>query len=202
MHVQKVSCTRTIGGTSANCQRLSTSFCERSSLCLKLPKQSCFWRASIVIQCKRLYGVVSLTFNVHVLLHLANCARSLGPLWAHSAFVFEGGNGHIVRQVSAANGIPQQIVERIIMHQQLRKVMSSSFLCLHDKEFCMETFGYPRLQKATHVGKLCLLGKGKDVALSAEEQDAVNNRLGTSTFAALQYERFVQAKQVFHSTAY
>ncbi|XP_077516568.1 uncharacterized protein LOC144126577 [Amblyomma americanum] len=44
---------------------------------------------SFFIQCKRLYGVASLTFNVHVLLHLANCARSLGSLWAHFYFVLK-----------------------------------------------------------------------------------------------------------------
>ena len=33
------------------------------------------------------------TANVHTLLHLADAVRNLGPLWAHSAFPFEGMNG-------------------------------------------------------------------------------------------------------------
>nr|XP_054931071.1 uncharacterized protein LOC126538922 isoform X2 [Dermacentor andersoni] len=47
--------------------------------------------SNFVCRCKTLYGTAFMTFNVHALQHLANCARSLGPLWAHSAFVFEGG---------------------------------------------------------------------------------------------------------------
>ncbi|XP_064462710.1 uncharacterized protein LOC135373439 [Ornithodoros turicata] len=44
-------------------------------------------------RCIALYGEAFMTFNVHALLHLAASAKFLGPLWAHSAFVFEGGNG-------------------------------------------------------------------------------------------------------------
>ncbi|KAL1439217.1 hypothetical protein MTO96_001312 [Rhipicephalus appendiculatus] len=50
-----------------------------------------------------LYGERCMTFNVHQLLHLARAARSFGPLWGHSAFGFENGNGQIVKLVTAAN---------------------------------------------------------------------------------------------------
>ncbi|KAG0442803.1 hypothetical protein HPB47_015604 [Ixodes persulcatus] len=38
-----------------------------------------------------LYKDQAMTFNVHQLLHLAEAARQMGPLWGHSAFVFESG---------------------------------------------------------------------------------------------------------------
>ncbi|XP_064463072.1 uncharacterized protein LOC135373982 [Ornithodoros turicata] len=43
---------------------------------------------SFVYHCIGLYGESFMTFNVHALLHLAESVRYLGPLWAHSAFVF------------------------------------------------------------------------------------------------------------------
>ncbi|CAN7989830.1 unnamed protein product, partial [Ixodes pacificus] len=43
-----------------------------------------------------------MTFNVHQLLHLPKAAEQLGPLWAHSAFVFAGGNGEIIKSVASA----------------------------------------------------------------------------------------------------
>ncbi|KAG0444238.1 hypothetical protein HPB47_014018, partial [Ixodes persulcatus] len=46
-----------------------------------------------VDQVLRLYNTKMMTFNMHQLLHLAKSVRDLGPLWAHSAFVFETGNG-------------------------------------------------------------------------------------------------------------
>ncbi|XP_049267770.1 uncharacterized protein LOC125756850 [Rhipicephalus sanguineus] len=55
-----------------------------------------FLLKKFVSRCEALYGASFMTYNVHALLHLASCARSLGPLWAHAAFVFEGGNGTIL----------------------------------------------------------------------------------------------------------
>ncbi|XP_072141938.1 uncharacterized protein, partial [Dermacentor andersoni] len=49
-----------------------------------------------------LYGVKSLTFNVHLLQHITSSVKNFGPLWSHSAFVFEGGNGTLLKHVTAA----------------------------------------------------------------------------------------------------
>nr|XP_050031715.1 uncharacterized protein LOC126527914 [Dermacentor andersoni] len=96
---------------------------------------------NFVCRCKTLHDTAFMTFNVHALQHLGNCARSLGPLWAHSAFVFEGGNGHIVRLVSAANGLPRQITERLIMAQKLNQLIESPLLSIQERELCNEFIG-------------------------------------------------------------
>lgn len=70
-----------------------------------------------VVQMGNLYGDVSATFNVHQLLHLGKSVRMFGPLWATSTFPFENGNGHVLRLVSAAKGVPMQIAERCIMRE-------------------------------------------------------------------------------------
>ncbi|KAH9379234.1 hypothetical protein HPB48_006338 [Haemaphysalis longicornis] len=134
---------------------------------------------SFVRSCKSLYGPSFMTFNVHGLLHLANSVRSLGPLWAHSAFVFEGGNGNIVRQVSAAKGIPQQVTKRIVIFQQLCQLCDSGRLTLQEQQVCKELIGYTPVQNAARVGeKLCLLGRGKVTALSCDEQRTIQLRCG------------------------
>lgn len=72
------------------------------------------------MQVESLYcDVTQMTFNVHQLSHLAEAARDLGPLWAHSAFVFEAGNGRVLKHVKGGKGVPLQIIERIVMEQQL-----------------------------------------------------------------------------------
>ncbi|XP_077521119.1 uncharacterized protein LOC144132521 [Amblyomma americanum] len=58
---------------------------------------------------QHLYGKECMTFNMHQLLHLTKSVRHWGPLWAHSAFPFESGNGTLKQAVKAANGIPQQV---------------------------------------------------------------------------------------------
>ncbi|XP_064480427.1 uncharacterized protein LOC135393965 [Ornithodoros turicata] len=69
-----------------------------------------------------LYGKGSFTFNVHQLVHLAKSVQMTGPLWATSTFPFEGGNGDILKLVTAAKGVPQQIAERCIMQGVLKSL--------------------------------------------------------------------------------
>lgn len=56
-----------------------------------------------------LYGPECMTYNMHQLLHLGKSVRHWGPLWAHSAFPFEAGNGTLKAAVKSSNGIASQI---------------------------------------------------------------------------------------------
>ena len=57
-----------------------------------------------VAQTETLYGKEAMTFNVHQILHLAVNVRDRGPLWSHSDFPFESGNGKLVKKIYAARG--------------------------------------------------------------------------------------------------
>lgn len=61
------------------------------------------------IRAQILYGEECMTYNVHQLLHIGKSVRHWGPLWSHSAFPFEAGNGTLKQAVKAANGIPHQV---------------------------------------------------------------------------------------------
>lgn len=54
-----------------------------------------------------------MSFNVHLLLHLAKSVRDWGPLWGHSAFAFESGYGDLLKVIHAAKRIHHQICRRI-----------------------------------------------------------------------------------------
>ncbi|XP_064468860.1 uncharacterized protein LOC135383250 [Ornithodoros turicata] len=66
-----------------------------------------------------LYGEGQCTSNVHLLLHLPQAVRNLGPLWSTSMFPFEGANGDLVKKVTASNGVPLQVTERCLMDQKV-----------------------------------------------------------------------------------
>ncbi|XP_040077868.1 uncharacterized protein LOC115321834 [Ixodes scapularis] len=156
-------------------------------------------------RCEALYGVASLTFNMHQLLHLPNSVRQLGPLWAQSAFVFEGGNGKLVKLVSAARGLPDQIVERVVMTQQLECLLADSNVAIsaNERSVCERFLDYSHIQNACYVDEACLLGREKAAILTAIEERALEVYGGTGTVgSALEYQRFVYKGQVFHSTAY
>lgn len=50
-----------------------------------------------------LYGKHNVTMNLHLIRHMANSVRHLGPLWAQSTFAFETNNGVLMKSSSAKN---------------------------------------------------------------------------------------------------
>lgn len=50
-----------------------------------------------------------MTYNANTLMHLADCVRNLGPLWAYSNFPFENNNGKHGSYVKSPKGVLQQI---------------------------------------------------------------------------------------------
>lgn len=56
------------------------------------------------------------TTAVHGLLHLPDVVRSLGPLWAHSCFPFEGTNGTILKLFHGSKAVEKQ-VKLTILHK-------------------------------------------------------------------------------------
>ncbi|KAL7290581.1 hypothetical protein TKK_0015346 [Trichogramma kaykai] len=61
------------------------------------------------------YTKSAMTSNVHQLMHLTQSVINWGPLWSHSGYGFENGNGKIVQQVQAAKGVVHQICRNIGM---------------------------------------------------------------------------------------
>ncbi|XP_037525297.1 uncharacterized protein LOC119402235 [Rhipicephalus sanguineus] len=61
------------------------------------------------VRAEVLFGKSFMTFNMHQLTHIVKSVRLWGPLWTHSAFPFEAGNGSLKGAVKAANGIAHQV---------------------------------------------------------------------------------------------
>lgn len=47
--------------------------------------------------------------NVHALLHLPDVVKKLGPLWAHSCFPFEAGNGELLKLFHGTQSTEKQV---------------------------------------------------------------------------------------------
>ncbi|KAG0436716.1 hypothetical protein HPB47_017793 [Ixodes persulcatus] len=153
-----------------------------------------------VADTQRLYGATAMTFNVHQMLHLAEVARRLGPLWAHSAFVFESGNGRLVKLVTGASGASLQIVERVVMSKQLECFLSSSLVSQHIGSLCREMLGYAKLEHFLFAGDVCLLGHAKQLETPQEVQADFAGQ--SCPGICVEYSRLVYRRQIFYSTAY
>ena len=65
-----------------------------------------------VCEFKDLYGEESITFNVHLLTHLAESVRNWGPLWDTAAFNFENENGKLLKLYNGAQHVHKQMVKK------------------------------------------------------------------------------------------
>ncbi|KAM3613128.1 uncharacterized protein V6R79_020974 [Siganus canaliculatus] len=70
-------------------------------------------------QMSGLYGERYMTANMHLLVHLADSVRALGPLWTHSCFHFEDKNGHLLRLIHGTQNVPAQMVKAVKIIQRL-----------------------------------------------------------------------------------
>ncbi|XP_040357221.1 uncharacterized protein LOC121046732 [Ixodes scapularis] len=136
-----------------------------------------------------LYKDQAMTFNIHQLLHLAEAARQMGPLWGHSAFVFESGNGRLVKLVTGANAVPSQIVERVLMAQQLDSILASPLLPDECKNMCLRMLGYPKLLNFVSVGDVGLLGCPRKLILPPAISSALAEHVQHCPVTAAEYKR-------------
>lgn len=84
-----------------------------------------------VQQHQKLFGEESMVMNVHLLKHLAECVRDLGPLWCHSAFAFERNNGVLLKKVNGTTDVLLQIsskycLSKSVINHQIGKLGAKS----------------------------------------------------------------------------
>lgn len=64
---------------------------------------------------QKLYGEENMYFNVHVLTHLAECAKNFGALWNSSLYPYENGNGMILGFRTGNNHPVVQICNKFVL---------------------------------------------------------------------------------------
>lgn len=72
-----------------------------------------------VQQHQRLFGVQNMVMNVHLLKHLVQDVRSLGPLWCHSTFPFERNNGVLLKKAIGTTDVLQQISSKFCLSKAI-----------------------------------------------------------------------------------
>ena len=74
-----------------------------------------------------LYGQRYMSANVHLLLHLPNTVRQLGPLWVYSCFYFEGQNGALKSLVHGTQHIEKQVINSFSYFKNLSVAVEQFF---------------------------------------------------------------------------
>lgn len=74
-----------------------------------------------------LYGQRYMSANVHLLLHLPNTVRQLGPLWVYSCFYFEGQNGTLKSLVHGTQHVEKQVINSFSYFKNLSVAVEKFF---------------------------------------------------------------------------
>ena len=87
-------------------------------VCQMMLNQYCY-------QFSSLYSERYMTANLHLLLHLPDTVKLLGPLWVYSCFQFEGQNGLLKSMINGTRQVDKQIISTYSYIRNLPLVANS-----------------------------------------------------------------------------
>ncbi len=120
-----------------------------------------------VKQHQEFFGVENMVMNVHLVKHLVDCVRALGPLWCHSTFPFERNNGVLLKKVNGTSDVLLQISSKyclskaVIGHQTISipsdKILLGRSVKIVDKT--LRVFNIETMKEVDFSDKVLLVHK-------------------------------------------
>jgi hypothetical protein len=162
-----------------------------------------------VLLVARLYGVQHVTFNIHQLTHIVDSVRQWGPLWATSAFPFEGNNQVLLGLFHGKTHAPQQITEKFSLKMGIKyaapEIMSrASERAKHLYSRLSHSGRYLPVNEKTISG-VYLYGKAITKVLSILSRAALERELGHQIPVQMEfshYLRFSDGRFMCHASTY
>lgn len=130
-------------------------------------------------QIGHLYGERYQTANVHLLLHLADSVRALGPLWTHLCFHFEDKNGYLLRLIHGTQNIPMQMVHAVKLVQSVPAISqtikpANAITDFYTRMTNDHSFG----QENKDLSRKNLIGASSELQLEAVHLSAMEKHAG------------------------
>nr|XP_055062963.1 uncharacterized protein LOC129446026 [Misgurnus anguillicaudatus] len=149
------------------------------------------------------YGETNMSYNVHLCLHLPRSVVNWGPLWAHSAFVFESYNAKLLDMIKSTQGVALQIVKTFWLQKALpfygQTIMQDA------SNECKEIFEIlTRPKQLKHVTRTCditALDRPKVRILGRDDYIALS-RYRVQRARVKYFQRIVANGEVIHSEDY
>ncbi|XP_071570621.1 uncharacterized protein [Temnothorax nylanderi] len=134
-----------------------------------------------LVQLQKYFGKSSMTFNMHLLLHLSTSVKNWGPLWTHNTFPFENENRLVLQMKTSPYLIAVQIARRYFFYKQLPMHLNKFPNGNRFIDFC-EHYFQNRLKYVCKIDDCVLLGSGKDYTLTLEEQNCFGSAISCKVF--------------------
>ncbi|XP_044594889.1 uncharacterized protein LOC123272257 [Cotesia glomerata] len=131
-----------------------------------------------------LYGKKYVSFNVHLLAHLGRSVENWGPLFTHSAFIYEDFNQSIENSVKSPNGVSIQICDSFRLKCVIDRL---KILCRNELTNDQSQFLEKLINKKTkptsnlELGNCKVLGKATILNKLGENDSLVLRKLGVYT---------------------
>lgn len=149
------------------------------------------------------YGEANLSYNVHLCLHLPRSVVNWGPLWAHSAFVFESYNAKLLDMIKSTQGVALQIVKMFWLQKALP--FYGQTLLKDASNECKEIFESltrpKQLKDVTRTHGITALNHPK-VRLIRRDDYMALSRYGVQRSRVKYFQRIITNGEVFHSEDY
>lgn len=139
-----------------------------------------------VVYFQEYFGKDQMTYSIHLLLHLVQNVRNLGPLFVHDAFCFENENRLILQLKKIPTEVGVQIAKRYLFYKSIPSFSSKIVVGPRVLKFA-EHFEN-RVKAFIHVNDTVLLGKGSNHQF--DEQEKQLGYTGPCSF----YKKFVHKK--------
>lgn len=155
-----------------------------------------------VIRFQALFGEASMTSNVHLLTHLAKSVKLLGPLWAHSAFVFESANGSLLKLVHGTKDVPKQIVGKFLLHKSIPYFSAKHRVSDRVLGFCSQITDNSKVQSYKKWDNTTVLDGGRVRHLTQAECQAFDAAGKQPSNEIFSHKRMIHQGIVFTSHDY
>jgi len=163
---------------------------DRITLAQLTEAASCLTRFGVGYQ--RLYGIVNVSYNLHICRHFFELVRRFGPLWSYSNFLFESGNGYLLTLVRGTRSVINEIAGKHTRIKAATKLILGNHVSKEAIQFCGTILGhrYPKQNDELQTGPIELshsIGEVTDcevqlltewnVSVSENRTVCYNNRL-------------------------
>lgn len=154
---------------------------------------------SFVDEFEILYGEQRMVFNVHLLAHLADCVRFIGPLYAYSNYNFEDHIGHLVSLHKGTTDVAHQISEKYLLEKNLLFYLGISPIA---QQFYDEINGRHKFSFCRKVKESVLIGKAKPAsALGDQEKSLIINALDVPNDIQIdEYDAMLLSSKIYYET--
>ncbi|XP_044595363.1 uncharacterized protein LOC123272557 [Cotesia glomerata] len=126
-----------------------------------------------VVLYQEYFGKAKMTYNVHLLLHMALSVLNLGPLKYHNTFIFENENHFLLKLRKSPKNVGIQISRRYLFQKALLPLKNKIKTSEDFIKFCEKNLS-GRLKNSFNVDGCILIGKGKKYVLNTREREILN----------------------------